>query len=226
GVSPLSGQPERDSSIAGHTEEIGVIGSPSTLHSQMAEVDDIASPSLTVGDLQVTARAESPNQSPGIGDPNQSLSVEYGRADQSLRALDSFPAMLRGSLSCFPEDVSLNTPILPSAGTGRSELTHREAYDIMLLPADDLTQGCLVLTRVGDDSGEHDGDGDTSDNTGGISFMVAQEASNLVARSEEDSIMSPDLSEHATEQTDSIISREQDSNMRSSVDSIVVSWNP
>ncbi|KAH7313231.1 hypothetical protein B0J17DRAFT_687477 [Rhizoctonia solani] len=205
GVSHTGDQNESESPKAGHEipEEIGITGSPSTLHSQMAEMNNIASSLLTVGDLKATARMESSNQPCKVGNPNQSLSVEYGCADQSLRALNSFPAMLRGSLSCFPEDVSLNTPILPSIGTSRSELTHREASDIMLLPADDLTQGCLVLTRVGDDSGEQE---ESRDNTSGISFVVTQEASNLVARSEGDSIMSPDLSEHATEQTDSIIS--------------------
>ncbi|CAE7091666.1 unnamed protein product [Rhizoctonia solani] len=204
GVSPSGGQ--RDSPGAIPEES----GSRSTLHSQVAELDVVVSPALTVGDLQVAAREVSPTRSLGVSD--QSLSVEYGRADRSLRTLDSFPAMLRGSLSCFPEDVSLNTPVLPSIG---SELNHREAYDIMLLPADDLTQGCLVLTRAGDDSAEHERNMATSD---GISFMVAHEASNLVARSEEDSILSPDLSEHAVEQADSIISHDH---MRSSIDSIV-----
>ncbi|CAE6377608.1 unnamed protein product [Rhizoctonia solani] len=215
GVSPTGEQPERDSTSA-IPEEIEAIGSPSILHLQVAGLDH---PSLTVGDLQA-ARVESPDRPLDV-DLDQSLSVEYGRADRSLRALDSFPLMLRGSLSCFPEDVSLNTLILPSTGSGQSQVTHREAFDIMLLPTDDSTQGCLVLTRVGDDSGEHEENEVTGDNTGGISFIVAHEASNLVGRSEGDSILSPDLSEHATEQTDSIISREQDSNMRSSVDSIV-----
>ncbi|KAJ1309430.1 hypothetical protein OPQ81_006206 [Rhizoctonia solani] len=224
-ASPLGGRPKHDSSSAGHgiPVHIGGIESPSSLHSQVAELDDIASPSLTTADLEVMGQAESSNRTLSAGNLNQSLSVEYGPTDHSIRALDSFPAMLRGSLSCFPEDVSINTPILPSTGSSRYELTHRESSDIMLLPADDLTQGCLVLTRVGDDSSEQEKSVTSSENMGGVSFIVCQEASNLVVRSEEDSILSPDLSEHATEHTDSIVSREQDNNMRSSVDSIMVS---
>ncbi|KAF8671873.1 Nitrate reductase [NADH] [Rhizoctonia solani] len=206
--------------------ECVVIGSPITLHSQIVEFDNVAtSPFITGPDTMIVSKGEIVYRALDTGNSSNSLRVEYGRADRSLRALDSFPAMLRGSLSCFPEDVSLNTPmlntpVLPSTGTVRSDLTHREESDIMLLPTDDLSQGCLVLTRVGENSVEQGKGADTNGNAGVLSFEVIQEASNLVIRSEGDSILSPDLSEH-TEQTDSIVSREQDSNMRSSVDSIM-----
>ncbi|ELU36555.1 nitrate reductase [Rhizoctonia solani AG-1 IA] len=206
--------------------ECVVIGSPITLHSQIVEFDNVAtSPFITGPDTMIVSKGEIVYGALDTGNSSNSLRVEYGRADRSLRALDSFPAMLRGSLSCFPEDVSLNTPmlntpVLPSTGTVRSDLTHREESDIMLLPTDDLSQGCLVLTRVGENSVEQGEGADTNGNAGVLSFEVIQEASNLVMRSEGDSILSPDLSEH-TEQTDSIVSREQDSNMRSSVDSIM-----
>ncbi|CCO37795.1 hypothetical protein BN14_11955 [Rhizoctonia solani AG-1 IB] len=229
GVSPGAENGYKSPSTGhGIPEHAGVVGSPITLRSQIAELDSVATPSFVVDpDTTATFVEETSNQLPTIGSSSNSLSVEYGRADRSLRALDSFPAMLRGSLSCFPEDVSLNTPmmntpVLPSAGTGRSDLTHREASDIMLLPADDLTQGCLVLTRVGEDSAEHDGIVGASSDASALPFDVTQEVSNLAARSEEESILSPDLSERTTEQTDSIISCGRDSNMRSSVDSIMV----
>jgi hypothetical protein len=229
GVSPGAENGYKSPSTGhGIPEHAGVVGSPITLRSQIAELDSVATP-LFVVDPDTTAAfvEETSNQLPTIGSSSNSLSVEYGRADRSLRALDSFPAMLRGSLSCFPEDVSLNTPmmntpVLPSAGTGRRDLTHREASDIMLLPADDLTQGCLVLTRVGEDSAEHDGIVGASSDASALPFDVTQEVSSLAARSEEESILSPDLSERTTEQTDSIISCGRDSNMRSSVDSIMV----
>ncbi|CAE6357980.1 unnamed protein product [Rhizoctonia solani] len=228
GVSP-GAQNRYNSPIPGQgiPEHVGAVGSPITLHSQTAELDNVATPSFIVHpDTTTIVREETSDRLLSGENPSSPPRVEYGRGDRSLRALYSFPAMLRGSLSCFPEDVSLNTPMfstpfLPSTGASRSDSTHREASDIMLLPADDLTQGCLVLTRIGEDSTNHHEIANTSGNTGALLSDVTQEGSNLVARSEEDSILSPDLSEHGTEQTDSIISPEQDSNMRSSVDSIM-----
>ncbi|KAG9118648.1 hypothetical protein FRC07_006734, partial [Ceratobasidium sp. 392] len=138
GASPNTFGDGSVSSVGGGPEEpLGVIGSPSTSHSQIAELDDISSPLLTDPDVEQTQVVET---------SNQSLAVEYGRANRSLRVLDSFPGMLRGSLSYFPEDVEINTPVLPS--TSRTELSYREPTDILLLPEEDLDQGCIRLARV------------------------------------------------------------------------------
>ncbi|KAG8714489.1 hypothetical protein FRC09_017558 [Ceratobasidium sp. 395] len=200
----------RDGSIlsAGHgpVEPIGIIGSPSTSHSQIAELDDISSPLLAGQDEERTQVAEI---------SSQSLTVEYGRADQSLRVLDSFPGMLRGSLSYFPEDVEITTPVLPS--TSRAELSFREPNDILLLPEEDLAQGCIRLARV-----------ESVERMGASSRSHAVEATEEVNTSAqgdpskgttEDSIISPNISEQNPTQDDSILSRTKASE---SVDSLQV----
>ncbi|QRW27770.1 nitrate reductase [Rhizoctonia solani] len=103
--------------------ECVVIGSPITLHSQIVEFDNVAtSPFITGPDTMIVSKGEIVYGALDTGNSSNSLRVEYGRADRSLRALDSFPAMLRGSLSCFPEDVSLNTPMLNTPVLPSTEL--------------------------------------------------------------------------------------------------------
>ncbi|KAG9088116.1 hypothetical protein FS749_002406 [Ceratobasidium sp. UAMH 11750] len=177
-------------------EVIGVIGSPSTGHSQIAELDDISSPLLTDPDIEKNQAS------------NQSLTVEHARADQSLRVLDSFPGMLRGSLSHFPEDVEVHTPILPS--TARTGLSYREPTDILLLPEEDLDQGCIRLARV--ESVERQNragspsrvskEGDAG--SGPTSEKVRGNASQATT---EDSIMSPNASGQKSTQVGSIMGR-------------------
>jgi hypothetical protein len=200
--------PSNETSKAGYDipENIGIIGSPSTLHSQMAELDEISSPPLTLAGLEES--------------PNESLSVEYGRADQSLRTLDSFPTIFRGSLTCFPQDVELYTPVLPP--TNPNELRHREPSDIMLLPADDLSQGCTRLTRVGSLASMGEAVGRACSINGlGTSIILAQEVVCSDVHGEEDSILSHNLSEQVSEKEDSILSHEK--HTISSTDSILVS---
>ncbi|KAG8773883.1 hypothetical protein FRC12_002266 [Ceratobasidium sp. 428] len=202
----------RDGSIssAGHgpLEPIGMIGSPSTSHSQIAELDDISSPLLASQDEERTQVAET---------SSQSLTVEYGRADQSLRVLDSFPGMLRGSLSYFPEDVEITTPVLPS--TSRAELSFREPNDILLLPEEDLDQGCIRLARI--ESVERMGASSRSHAAEATEAVNTSTQGNESKGTTEDSIISPNISEQNPAQDDSILSRTRDSE---SVDSLQVQW--
>ncbi|KAG9079733.1 hypothetical protein FRC06_007549 [Ceratobasidium sp. 370] len=191
-TAPESGTPNTlgdRSSSAGHgqPEIIGVIGSPSTGHSRIVELDDIPSPLLTEPDVEKTEVS------------NQSLSVGYAGADQSLRVLDSFPGMLRGSLSHFPEDVEVNTPVIPSIS--RAALSYRESMDILLLPEEDLDQGCIRLARVASVERQ---------NRAGDQSYVGNESTSQKFRgnaSTEDSIISPNLSGQKSTRDDSILSR-------------------
>ncbi|KAG8741853.1 hypothetical protein FRC10_002363 [Ceratobasidium sp. 414] len=199
GASPDTSGYGPSSSGHGQPEEIEVIGSPSTGHSQIAELDDISSLLLTDPDVEKTQVL------------NQSLTVEYGRADQSLRVLDSFPGMLRGSLSYFPEDIEVDTPVLPSIA--RTGLSYRESTDILLLPEEDLDQGYIRLARV-----ESVGRLERQNHAGSQSHIVKEgDAGNGLTAEEfhgnasqgttEDSIISPDASGQKSTQDDSILSR-------------------
>ncbi|KAF8599084.1 hypothetical protein BDV93DRAFT_547115 [Ceratobasidium sp. AG-I] len=191
GTSPKMFGDDNGSARHAALENMGVIGSPSTLHSEMAELDDISSPLLTVPG---THEDEDKTQIAEIS--NQSLSVEYGRGEQSLRVLDSFPGMLHGSLSYFPEDVELRMPVLRS--NYRSEQSYQEPSDILILPEEDIDEGRIRLARV-----------DTVPRTGGRiqheSVAQAESSQVIIVKSSgdvtsgsdevEDSIVSPDVSE-------------------------------
>lgn len=198
-------------------ENMGIIGSPSTLHSEMAELDDISSPLLTIPDVHVDA-----DKTQVAEKSNQSLSVEYGRGgEQSLRVLDSFPGMLRGSLSYFPEDVEVHTPVLPSSY--RVEKSYQEPSDILLLPEEDLDQGCIrlarveIVPRVGDHSAR-EGSVEQAKNSQ-VSLHKGRENNTSGSHDVEDSLMSPDVSEQRSKEEDSILSQAKSTE---SVDSLQV----
>ncbi|QRV85670.1 nitrate reductase [Ceratobasidium sp. AG-Ba] len=190
-----------EASSSGHEqpEDIGIIGSPSTNHSQMAELDDISSPLL--------AEPEDKDEAPKVAEKSSlPLTIEYGRADQPLRALDSFPGMIRGNLSYFPEDVELNTPVLSL--TSRTQLSFRESIDILLLPEEDLSLGYVNLARVGSvgrtcQSQEH-----LQSPNGCAKLSVAKEPQDNESHgTTEDSTISPNRSEQKSTRDDSILSR-------------------
>lgn len=183
GVSPSY---EASSDGHGGPGDIGIIGSPSTLHSQMAELDDISSPHLTAMNPEGVAKA---------GSTNRSLGSEYGSLHQSLRTVENLPCR-----SCFPEDLNPHNPALCSCNQGNMHTVHRAPSDATL-PADGSTrlaasvQGLANIVKIQrNDSGEYS---DKIDLTS-LSFAVAQESSRLGGRREEDSILSPDLSERTS----------------------------
>ncbi|QRV99693.1 nitrate reductase [Ceratobasidium sp. AG-Ba] len=197
-ISPVALKDETSSSGHEQPEDIGIIGSPSTNHSQMAELDDISSPLL--------AEPEDEGEEPKAGEKSsQSLTVEYGRADRSLRTLDSFPGMMRGSLSYFPEDVELNTPVLSL--TSRTQLSYRESTDILLLPEEDLSLGYVNLARVGS-VGRNSQSQELQPPNECAKLLVAKGSQgNESHGTTEDSIVSPNLSEQKSTRDDSILSR-------------------